>query len=139
MNYEKALEQLGLNPDIRLRQMFELGRLAAQTSPVAIEVSLVEWVGNKLMATPKVTAPASWTEMVTANLVREGVNKHKARELAEHFHSPAAQLATAFAGYHITTDKVEIFLSEKQAIDWRDQYQPGFARVEKLVSGGVVN
>jgi hypothetical protein len=45
---------------------------------------------------------------------------------------------TAYAGYHITTDKVEIFMSEKQAIDWRDQYKPGFARVEKLVSGGVV-
>jgi hypothetical protein len=32
-------------------------------------------------------------EMVTANLVREGVNKHKARELAEHFYTtpPAAQ------------------------------------------------
>jgi hypothetical protein len=37
--------------------------------------------------------PASWMEMVTANLVREGVNKHKARELAEHFYglAPAAQ------------------------------------------------
>ena len=36
--------------------------------------------------------PTSWMEMVTANLVREGVNKHKARELAEHFYSlaPAA-------------------------------------------------
>ena len=32
------------------------------------------------------TAPTSWMEMVTANLVREGVNKHKARELAEHFY-----------------------------------------------------
>jgi hypothetical protein len=34
-------------------------------------------------------------EMVTANLVREGVNKHKARELAEHFYglAPAAQPA----------------------------------------------
>jgi len=31
------------------------------------------------------TPPASWMEMVTANLVREGVSKHKARELAEHF------------------------------------------------------
>ena len=41
----------------------------------------------------KVTQPApasaSWMEMVTANLVREGVNKHKARELAEHFYSLA--------------------------------------------------
>jgi hypothetical protein len=33
-------------------------------------------------------------EMVTVNLVREGVNKHKARELAEHFYGlsqPAVQ------------------------------------------------
>jgi hypothetical protein len=29
-------------------------------------------------------------EMVTANLVREGVNKHKARELAKHFYSLSA-------------------------------------------------
>lgn len=28
-----------------------------------------------------------WLEAVTVNLVREGVNKHKARELAQHFHS----------------------------------------------------
>jgi hypothetical protein len=35
--------------------------------------------------------PIKWMEMVVANLVREGVNKHKARELAEHFYtsSPA--------------------------------------------------
>jgi hypothetical protein len=33
-------------------------------------------------------------DMVTANLVREGVNKHKARELAEHFYTtPPAQPA----------------------------------------------
>lgn len=29
--------------------------------------------------------PVAWMEMVVANLVREGVNKHKARELAQHF------------------------------------------------------
>jgi len=34
--------------------------------------------------------PAGWTEMVTVNLVREGVNKHKARELAQHFYMLAA-------------------------------------------------
>ena len=63
----------------------------AQPAPVAFEVGLVEWVGNKLMATPKTTTapPASWVEMVTANLVREGVNKHRARELAEHFYGLA--------------------------------------------------
>jgi hypothetical protein len=40
MTYEKALEKLGLNPDIRLRQMFELGKLAAPTvqEPVATKL-----------------------------------------------------------------------------------------------------
>ena len=33
-----------------------------------------------------VQEPVAWMEMVVANLVREGVNKHKARELAEHFY-----------------------------------------------------
>ena len=39
--------------------------------------------------------PVEWMEMVAVNLLREGVNKHKARELAEHFYSfaPAAQPA----------------------------------------------
>ena len=66
-----------------------LKAMPAPVQPVAFEVGLVEWVGNKLMATPKTTTtpPASWMEMVTANLVREGVNKHKSRELAEHFYS----------------------------------------------------
>jgi len=29
--------------------------------------------------------PSQWREMVVATLVREGINKHKARELADHF------------------------------------------------------
>ena len=33
--------------------------------------------------------PVDWMEMVTANLVREGVSKHRARELAEHFYGLA--------------------------------------------------
>ena len=40
--------------------------------------------------------PVEWMEMVAVNLLREGVNKHKARELAEHFyrlHPSAAQTA----------------------------------------------
>ncbi len=46
------------------------------------------------VATPP-AAPASWMEMVTANLVREGVNKHKARELAGHFYGLAAPIPDA--------------------------------------------
>jgi hypothetical protein len=73
----------------RVDEIFKQALAAPVQEPVAFEVGLVEWVGNKLMATPKVTTtpPASWMEMVTANLVREGVNKHKARELAEHFYN----------------------------------------------------
>ena len=29
--------------------------------------------------------PSQWREMVVVTLVREGINKHKARELADHF------------------------------------------------------
>ena len=29
--------------------------------------------------------PSQWREMVDVTLVREGINKHKARELADHF------------------------------------------------------
>ena len=29
--------------------------------------------------------PTQWRDMVVVSLVREGINKHKARELADHF------------------------------------------------------
>jgi len=29
--------------------------------------------------------PSQWRDMVVVNLVREGINKHRARELADHF------------------------------------------------------
>jgi hypothetical protein len=37
--------------------------------------------------------PSQWRDMVVVNLVREGINKHKARDLADHFATtpPAAQ------------------------------------------------
>ena len=37
--------------------------------------------------------PSQWRDMVVVNLVREGINKHKARDLADHFAAtpPAAQ------------------------------------------------
>jgi hypothetical protein len=95
--YPRTCRKCGKGPCIALAnaaldKMAENAReLGLDYEPVAFEVGLVEWVGNKLMATPKVTTtpPASWMEMVTANLVRQGVNKHKARELAEHFYGLA--------------------------------------------------
>lgn len=38
-------------------------------------------------------APQQWTDAVVVNLVREGVNKHKARELAAHFATMAQPVA----------------------------------------------
>ena len=29
--------------------------------------------------------PVAWRDVIAVNLVREGINKHRARELAEHF------------------------------------------------------
>jgi hypothetical protein len=50
----------------------------------------MELANKKLYTTPPAApVPTSWMEMVTANLVREGINKHKARELAEHFYGLA--------------------------------------------------
>jgi hypothetical protein len=34
--------------------------------------------------------PVAWMEMVVANLVRNGINKHMARELAHHFYTYTA-------------------------------------------------
>jgi hypothetical protein len=65
--------------------------------PVAIALNTgtkqgVKWLKNVEHGVNLYTAQpasASWMEMVTANLVREGIGKHKARELAEHFYSLA--------------------------------------------------
>jgi hypothetical protein len=47
-------------------------------------------VGTKLYIAPPlpvqpVQEPTPWRDMVVVSLVREGINKHKARELADHF------------------------------------------------------
>jgi hypothetical protein len=87
MNYEQALEQLGLNPDIRLRQMFELGRLSAPHKPIAflnvfrslsgerntrfIELSSLPDGEHYFYTTPPVAQPAPVQEPVAWVLLRE--------------------------------------------------------------------
>ena len=39
--------------------------------------------------------PSQWRDMVVVSLVREGIDKHKARELADHFAAPPQQQAEA--------------------------------------------
>lgn len=47
--------------------------------------------------------PSQWRERVVVNLVREGVNKHRARELADHFGTPPQQQAEPVAWQLIET------------------------------------
>ncbi len=42
----KALEKLGLNPDIRLRQMFDLGKLAAPVQDYKNRAAAIPARGN---------------------------------------------------------------------------------------------
>jgi hypothetical protein len=48
--------------------------------------------------------PSAWRDMVVVNLVREGVNKHKARELADHFAAQPEQEPVAWM--HANTGSV---------------------------------
>ena len=45
---------------------------------------------SKRQAAQAKQEPTQWRDMVTVSLVREGINKHKARELADHFATPPA-------------------------------------------------
>ena len=46
----------------------------------------VAWVNAHIIAPPQQQAePSKWRDMVVVTLVREGIDKHKARELADHF------------------------------------------------------
>jgi len=42
--------------------------------------------------------PSEWRDMIVVSLVREGINKHKARELADHFAAQPEQEPVAY--YH---------------------------------------
>ena len=72
-------------------------RQAAQQALDAIHLCL--WAGDKHLLMPAhealrtvllqpplpVQEPTPWRDMVVVSLVREGINKHRARELADHF------------------------------------------------------
>ncbi len=58
------------------------------------------WEGWQAALAP-VQEPSQWRDMVVVSLVREGVNKHKARELADHF----ANLSTARSAWIDLTDE----------------------------------
>jgi hypothetical protein len=120
LDYEPVWDNLPSSKDVedamRIKRLNQLATPPAQPAPVQEPVFELQesgweiicdldWIqtlpfGTKLYTTPPAAQPASvptsWMEMVTGNLLRKGVNKHTARELAEHFyrlHPFAAQPA----------------------------------------------
>ncbi len=60
----------------------------AQPAPVCHACESIEWEGKPCQICQPIQPeqePSQWRDMVVVSLVREGINKHKARELAEHF------------------------------------------------------
>ena len=60
------------------------------------EFQRIEAEAKRQLNTP--AEPTQWRNMVVVSLVREGINKHKARELADHFAAQPEQEPVAF--YH---------------------------------------
>jgi hypothetical protein len=73
---------------------------------------LSKWLANKpdakrrvreALAEQPAQEPAPLRDVMVANLVREGINKHRARELADHF----VGLATAPAWVSLTDEEID--------------------------------
>jgi hypothetical protein len=74
---QQALEALDSDhPDIQLRAALALREALAQEHAMQELARLGQEIEQE---------PTPWREMVVVTLVREGINKHRARELADHF------------------------------------------------------
>jgi hypothetical protein len=65
--------------------------------------------------------PSQWRDMVVVSLVREGINKHKARELADHFAAQQKQEPVAWMVTYGGLTHIEYTLPSK-VVD--THYQP---------------
>jgi hypothetical protein len=81
--------------------------LEALTNPSTIAVQHAIALLQKELAKPEQAEkqePVAWMEMVVANLVRNGINKHMARELAHYFYTYTAPPRKPW----ISLDEVEL-------------------------------
>jgi hypothetical protein len=77
-----------------LPNYMDISRFEAGYSDCNTDYAWAAW--KAALAPPQQQAePSKWRDMVVVTLVREGINKHKARELADHF--AAQQQAEPFA------------------------------------------
>lgn len=93
---QQALEALAIADNIALvgaaytPKSIDLGLRKIRDSATALRTALEQQQAE----------PSQWRDMVVVSLVREGVNKHKARELADHF--AAQQQAEPLAWTSVT-------------------------------------
>jgi hypothetical protein len=86
---QQALEALDSDhPDIQLRAALALRTALAQEHALHELARLGQEIEQE---------PSQWREMVVVTLVREGIDKHRARELADHFAAqPEQKVACRF-------------------------------------------
>ena len=88
------------------------------------QVSLIEHIAKAQQEKPAQKVTESWTDIVAVNLVREGVNKHKARELAAHFltlFAPPTQPSQEPVAWYLSED------SNILGVEWSRQ-KPKYGR-----------
>jgi hypothetical protein len=76
------------------KNLFYTAAEAAESARICGVKAIKKTGEAKVTAAPPAAQPepTPWRDMVVVTLVREGINKHKARELADHFAAqPAAQ------------------------------------------------
>jgi hypothetical protein len=73
-------EQEPLCPECKAAVLYECVACSSNNYPPAIHTSTADTHHEYTPA-----EPSHWRDMVVASLVREGINKHKARQLADHF------------------------------------------------------
>jgi len=110
-----GVDQRACDAEDALRQAIEQAEKQEPKCVVILEVFGKDWrldymslpVGKHKLYTQQyvyTTPPAAqqeptpWRDMIVASLVREGVNKHRARELADHFAAQPEQEPVAY--YH---------------------------------------
>ena len=68
-----------------LETLEEINELSIGENAICLPAEIDTAMDTFRAALEQQAEPSQWRDMVVVNLVREGVNKHKARELADHF------------------------------------------------------
>ena len=109
---------------------YKLGRAGCERQEAVI-TAIKEALAQPLQQ----AEPSQWRDMVVVNLVREGVNKHKARELADHFAAPPQQydedeVLAETARYRAEVERLNAKLAAMNEI--QKQHSPTFMGEPKV-------